>query len=61
MGPLLNETGALVTQDMVKAEVLKAAFASVFTSKMGLQTPRSQRPGGKAEARKMYLWWKRIR
>lgn len=30
MGPLLNEMGDLVTQDMEKAGELNAAFASVF-------------------------------
>ncbi|GAB0179436.1 mitochondrial enolase superfamily member 1 [Grus japonensis] len=33
MGPLRNETGDLVTQDMEKAEVLNDFFASVFTGK----------------------------
>ncbi|GAB0175874.1 mitochondrial enolase superfamily member 1 [Grus japonensis] len=33
VGPLRNETGALVTQDMEKAEVLNDFFASVFTGK----------------------------
>ena len=33
VGSLLNGTGALVTQDMEKAEVLKAFFTSVSTSK----------------------------
>ncbi|GAB0178252.1 hypothetical protein GRJ2_000290500 [Grus japonensis] len=33
MGPLQNETGDLVTQDMEKAEVLNDFFASVFTGK----------------------------
>ncbi|GAB0203586.1 mitochondrial enolase superfamily member 1 [Grus japonensis] len=33
MGPLRNETGDLVTQDMEKAEVLSDFFASVFTGK----------------------------
>ncbi|GAB0209462.1 mitochondrial enolase superfamily member 1 [Grus japonensis] len=33
VGPLRNETGDLVTQDMGKAEVLKDFFASVFTGK----------------------------
>ncbi|GAB0181438.1 hypothetical protein GRJ2_000609100 [Grus japonensis] len=32
MGPLWNEIGDLVTQDMEKAEVLNDFFASVFTS-----------------------------
>jgi len=34
VGPLLNEKGDLITQEMEKAEVLNAAFASVFTSKI---------------------------
>ncbi|GAB0194936.1 hypothetical protein GRJ2_001958900 [Grus japonensis] len=33
VGPLRNETGDLVTQDMEKAEVLNNFFASVFTGK----------------------------
>ncbi|GAB0207924.1 hypothetical protein GRJ2_003258100 [Grus japonensis] len=33
VGPLRNEMGDLVTQDMEKAEVLNAFFASVFTGK----------------------------
>ncbi|GAB0184683.1 mitochondrial enolase superfamily member 1 [Grus japonensis] len=33
VGPLQNETGDLVTQDMEKAEVLSDFFASVFTGK----------------------------
>ncbi|GAB0180951.1 mitochondrial enolase superfamily member 1 [Grus japonensis] len=33
VGPLRNETGELVTQDMEKAEVLSDFFASVFPSK----------------------------
>lgn len=33
MGLLLNGNGLLVTNDMEKAEVLKASFMSVFTDK----------------------------
>ncbi|GAB0179989.1 mitochondrial enolase superfamily member 1 [Grus japonensis] len=33
VGPLLNEVGALVMEDTEKAELLNAAFASVFTAK----------------------------
>ncbi|GAB0177134.1 mitochondrial enolase superfamily member 1 [Grus japonensis] len=33
VGPLRNETGDLVAQDMEKAEVLNGFFASVFTGK----------------------------
>lgn len=37
MGPLLKETGDMVTWDSEKAKVRNAFFASVFTSKTGLQ------------------------
>ncbi|CAM5097098.1 unnamed protein product [Natator depressus] len=36
--PLLNEGGNLVTQDVEKANVLNAFFASVFTNKVSSQT-----------------------
>ncbi|CAM4491188.1 unnamed protein product [Caretta caretta] len=38
MGPLLNEGGNLVTEDVEKANVLNAFFASVFTNKVSSQT-----------------------
>ncbi|GAB0178212.1 mitochondrial enolase superfamily member 1 [Grus japonensis] len=38
VGPLQNETGNLVTQDMEKAEVLNNFFTSVFTSKCSSHT-----------------------
>ncbi|GAB0210211.1 mitochondrial enolase superfamily member 1 [Grus japonensis] len=38
VGPLWNETGNLVTQDMEKAEVLNDFFASVFASKSSSHT-----------------------
>ncbi|GAB0207101.1 mitochondrial enolase superfamily member 1 [Grus japonensis] len=41
VGPLQNETGDLVTQDMEKAEVLNDFFASVFTSKSSSHTSQS--------------------
>jgi len=47
VSPVLNGAVALVIQDMVKTEVPYAAFASVFTSKTGLQESQAQRPGGK--------------
>ena len=34
VGPLLNGTGTLVTQDTEKTELLNAAFTSVFASKI---------------------------
>ncbi|GAB0204864.1 mitochondrial enolase superfamily member 1 [Grus japonensis] len=37
VGPLLNEVGALVTEDTEKTELLSAAFASIFTAKAGPQ------------------------
>ncbi|GAB0190131.1 hypothetical protein GRJ2_001478400 [Grus japonensis] len=45
VGPLWNETGNLVTQDMEKAEVLNDFFASVFTDKCSSHT--AQVAGGK--------------
>ncbi|CAM4560229.1 unnamed protein product [Lepidochelys kempii] len=38
VGPLLNEGGNLVTEDVEKANVLSAFFASVFTNKVSSQT-----------------------
>ncbi|CAM5095950.1 unnamed protein product [Natator depressus] len=38
VGPLLNEGGKLVTEDVEKANVLNAFFASVFTNKVSSQT-----------------------
>ncbi|GAB0186611.1 mitochondrial enolase superfamily member 1 [Grus japonensis] len=38
VGPLQNETGNVVTQDMEKAEVLNDFFASVFTGKYSSHT-----------------------
>ena len=37
MRPLLNGAGTLMAKDKEKAEVLTAAFASVFTGKTDLQ------------------------
>ncbi|KAK4807239.1 hypothetical protein QYF61_024359 [Mycteria americana] len=47
VGSLLNGAGALVTQDMEKAEVLNALFASVFTSKTSLQESQVPETKGK--------------
>ena len=41
VGPLLNEVGVLVMEDKEKAELLNAAFASVFTAKVGPQASQS--------------------
>ncbi|CAM4668918.1 unnamed protein product [Lepidochelys kempii] len=38
VGPLLNEGGNLVTEDVEKANVLNAFFASVFTNEVSSQT-----------------------
>ncbi|CAM5103262.1 unnamed protein product [Eretmochelys imbricata] len=38
VGPFLNEGGNLVTEDVEKANVLNAFFASVFTNKVSSQT-----------------------
>ncbi|CAM4533257.1 unnamed protein product [Lepidochelys olivacea] len=38
VGPLLNEGGNLVTEDVEKANVLNAFFASVFTNKVSSRT-----------------------
>ncbi|PKU36575.1 rna-directed dna polymerase from mobile element jockey- hypothetical protein [Limosa lapponica baueri] len=48
MGPLLNEVGALVTEDAEKAELLNAFFASVFIAKAGPQEPQTPRVGESA-------------
>ena len=62
VGPLLNEAGDLVTQDMEKAEVLNAFFASVFTSKTGLQESLAPETRGKGCSKEdVFLGWKRIR
>ena len=37
VGALLNEVGALVTEDTERVEFLNAFFASVFTAKAGPQ------------------------
>ncbi|KAK4810486.1 hypothetical protein QYF61_004266 [Mycteria americana] len=56
VGLLLNETGDLVTQDTEKAEVLNAFFASVFTSKTGLQEYQAPETRGKAWSKEDVLF-----
>jgi len=41
VGLLLNEVGALVTEDTEKAELLNAFLASVFTAKAGPQASQA--------------------
>ena len=48
VGPLLNEVGVLVMEDAEKADLLNAAFASVFSAKAGPQ--ESQAPEVREEA-----------
>ncbi|GAB0208054.1 mitochondrial enolase superfamily member 1 [Grus japonensis] len=47
VGPLLNEVGALVMEDTEKAELLNAAFVSVFTAKTGPQESQTLKVGEK--------------
>lgn len=49
MGPLLNGSGVLVTEDVEKTEVLIAFFSSVFISEIGLRkchVPETRRKYG---------------
>ena len=48
MGLLLNEAGVLVMEEAEKAELLNAAFGSVFSAKAGPQ--ESQAPEVRGEA-----------
>lgn len=50
-----------MTQNMEKAQVLNGLFASLFTSKSGLQESQVAEAGGKPGERKIYPWWKRER
>ncbi|KAK4827590.1 LOW QUALITY PROTEIN: hypothetical protein QYF61_019492 [Mycteria americana] len=47
VGPLHDEMGDLVTQDVEKSEVLKTFFASVFTSKINLKESQVPETRGK--------------
>ena len=48
MGPLLSETGDLMTQDVGKAEAQNAFIASAVASKTGLQKSQLPETRGKA-------------
>lgn len=62
----MNGAGKLVTNDMEKAEVLSAFFASVSTSKTSLQEFRPLRPEGKSgtlmveDQIRVHLNWKSV-
>ncbi|GAB0206587.1 hypothetical protein GRJ2_003124300 [Grus japonensis] len=45
VGTLLNEVGALVTEEIEKAELVNAAFASVFTAKVDPQESQTLEVG----------------
>ncbi|KAK4810492.1 hypothetical protein QYF61_004272 [Mycteria americana] len=60
VGPLLNGTGDLVTQDMEKADVLNAFFASVFTRKTSLQESHVPETKGRVWNKEDIPLWKRI-
>lgn len=47
VGTQLNEAGDLVTQNVIKAEVLNVFFTSVFTSKSSLQESQASETRGK--------------
>lgn len=50
-----------MAQDTEEAEVMNAAFASVFASKAGLEESRVPATGRKCGAIKVYPWWKKIK
>jgi len=51
-GPWLNKTGDVVLQDMEKAQVMNAAFASVFASKPCFQESQVPEMTGKGWSKK---------
>jgi len=58
VGPLLNEVGALVTEDAEKVELLNVFFAAVFSVKAGTQ--ESQAPEVREEpGKRMTFPWSR--
>ncbi|GAB0203352.1 hypothetical protein GRJ2_002800800 [Grus japonensis] len=60
VGPLLNEVGALVTEDTEKAELLNAAFASVFAAKASPQESQTLEVGEKVLRKEDFPWLRRI-
>ncbi|CAM5157258.1 unnamed protein product [Natator depressus] len=60
VGPLLNEGGNLVTEDVEKANVLNAFFASVFTNQVSSQTAAlgstAWGGGGQPSVEKEVVW-----
>jgi len=60
VGPLLNEAGALVTEDAEKTELLNAFFASVFSAKAGPQESQDLEVREEAAERMSFPWSRRI-
>ncbi|CAM5140018.1 unnamed protein product [Natator depressus] len=56
VGPLLNEGGNLVTEDVEKANVLNAFFASVFMNKVSSQTTALGGRGDQPSVEKEVIW-----
>ncbi|PKU36399.1 rna-directed dna polymerase from mobile element jockey-like [Limosa lapponica baueri] len=54
VGPLLNETGAMVTEDAKMAELLNAAFGSVFTTQASPQVSQTLEVTEKVWTKKDY-------
>ena len=51
VGPLLNDLGDLVIQDVEKVEVVNASFALVFTSKTKLQESQALEIRGRVSSK----------
>jgi len=54
--PLLNGAGTLMTKEKVKAEVLNAFFASVFTDKTNLQQSPAPQTRGELWSKEDLPW-----